>query len=191
MKKILLSILACVTFVLCGSPASAVTYPDFAKAKHIYGEEITAEDLEGKVVLFEYWGINCPPCIAAMPHLQELQKKYGKKGFTVIGAHSQGLTDEVEKFLKKNRITFPVYQSISIPEARCPGGLPHAVLIDHEGNVVATGQPTEMYDKVPDLVKKGSKAFKKAKAAAAKKKKAEKKKKKAEEEEAEEEESED
>ncbi len=170
MKHILLSILA---FAALGGTALAAvgdkaTLPTFTQ-EHISGPEITAEELEGKVIFFEYWGINCPPCIASMPHLQKLHKKYGKKGFTVLGAHSQGLTPEVAKFLKKNKITFPVYQGLSIPEAPCPGGIPYAVLIDHEGNVAATGRPSELYDKVPELMKAAKKG-KSAKKKAAKKK---------------------
>ncbi len=166
MKNILLTVFGLVAFALSGSTATAAigdkaTFPTFTQ-EHISGPEMTAEDLEGKVVFFEYWGINCPPCIASMPHLQKLHKKYSKKGFTVIGAHSQGLTPAVGEFLKKNKITFPVYQGLSIPEAPCPGGIPFAVLIDREGTVVATGRPSELYDQVPDLMKKRAKGKKKA-----------------------------
>ena len=68
-----------------------VTYPSFDEGSHLHGPKIKASDLKGKVVFFEYWGINCPPCIASMPHLQELQDKFQSKGFTVVGSHRQGL----------------------------------------------------------------------------------------------------
>ena len=68
---------------------SKVTYPAFNDSSHIHGPKLKTSDLKGKVVFFEYWGINCPPCIASMPHLQELQEKFQSKGFTVIGSHSQ------------------------------------------------------------------------------------------------------
>ena len=31
---------------------------------------------KGKIVFIEFWATWCSPCVAAMPHLQELQKKY-------------------------------------------------------------------------------------------------------------------
>ncbi|WP_345781580.1 TlpA disulfide reductase family protein [uncultured Akkermansia sp.] len=65
-----------------------------------------------------------PPCIASMPHLQELQEKFQSKGFTVIGSHCQIPSPRVKQFLEEKKITFPIYQSLSIPEAPCPGGLP-------------------------------------------------------------------
>lgn len=106
------------------------------------------------MVFFEYWGINCPPCIASMPHLQELQEKFQSKGFTVIGSHSQLPSPRVKQFLEEKKITFPIYQSLSIPEAPCPGGLPHAVLIGANGKVVAKGYPPQLYDLVKKEVMK-------------------------------------
>lgn len=131
-----------------------VTYPSFDEGSHLHGPKIKASDLKGKVVFFEYWGINCPPCIASMPHLQELQDKFQSKGFTVVGSHRQGLTPRVKQFLEEKKITFPVYQGLDIPAASCPGGLPHAVLIGANGKVVAKGHPTQLYGLVKKEVMK-------------------------------------
>ena len=92
---------------------SKVTYPAFNDGSHIHGPKLKASDLKGKVVFFEYWGINCPPCIASMPHLQELQEKFQSKVFTVIGSHSQLPSPRVKQFLEEKKITFPIYQYIS------------------------------------------------------------------------------
>lgn len=136
-----------------------VTYPSFDEDSHIHGPKIKASDLKGKVVFFEYWGINCPPCIASMPHLQELQDKYQSKGFTVVGSHRQGNSPKIKPFLEGKKITFPVYQGLDIPAASCPGGLPHAVLIGANGKVVAKGYPSELYDLVKKEVLKAEKGY--------------------------------
>ncbi len=122
-------------------------------SKHIYGPKLTADDLKGKVIFFEYWGINCPPCRAAMPHLQEMQKKYASKGFTVLGNHVQGLTPQVKEYLEKEGITFPVYQFLNLPQAPCPGGIPHSVLIGANGKIVAEGHPSTLYSLVEKELK--------------------------------------
>ena len=41
-------------------------------SSYITGPKITDKDLRGKVVLIEFWGLNCPPCRASLPHMQEL-----------------------------------------------------------------------------------------------------------------------
>jgi len=40
------------------------------------GIEIPA--YKGKVVMIEFWGTHCPPCLRSIPHYINLMKKYGK-----------------------------------------------------------------------------------------------------------------
>ena len=129
-------------------------FASLPNAEHIFGPEITQEDLKGKVVFLEYWGVNCPPCRASYPHLVELQKKYEKTGkFTVLASHVQEFSKKVTEFLSTEKVTFPVYQQFREPAAPCGDGIPHAALIDHTGKVVAEGYPTNLYKQVADLVK--------------------------------------
>ncbi|HEY2390730.1 MAG TPA: TlpA disulfide reductase family protein [Candidatus Angelobacter sp.] len=41
------------------------------------GKPLTAEQLQGRVVLVEFWAIWCPPCRSTLEWLGELKKKYG------------------------------------------------------------------------------------------------------------------
>ncbi len=43
------------------------------------------EDLEGKVILLDFWAVWCGPCVAGFPHLTEWQEKYGDEGLQVVG----------------------------------------------------------------------------------------------------------
>lgn len=127
------------------------TFPEFPDSKHIHGPKITAADLEGKVVFFEYWGIDSEPSRARMPELQDLQKKYGSKGLVVIGSHSREMSPEVKKFLQEQRVTFSVYQGVKIPELTETGELPLMGVIGMNGQIVASGVPS-VY--TADIVKK-------------------------------------
>lgn len=143
-----LGVLSIGTLTAWGAVGDKAEIGGLEPSKHIYGPKLTADDLKGKVIFFEYWGINCPPCRAAMPHLQEMQKKYASKGFTVLGNHVQGLSPQVKDYLEKEKITFPVYQFLNLPQSPCPGGIPHSVLIGANGKIVAEGYPTKLYDLV-------------------------------------------
>lgn len=162
MNKLIKRLISCclllaLTCVAHAEVGKKVTLSALTSGKHLSGPKCSESDLRGKVIFFEYWGINCPPCLAAMPHLQELYKKYQSSGFVVLGSHSQFPSPKVEEYLKSNKITFPIYQFVSVPEAPCPGGLPYSVLIGANGKVVAEGRPSELYDKVEAEIAKAEK----------------------------------
>src|SRR5689334_647285 len=45
-------------------------------------------DLQGKVVLIEFWTTSCPYCRSATPYMNEWYKRYHNKGLLIIGIHS-------------------------------------------------------------------------------------------------------
>jgi uncharacterized protein (TIGR03067 family) len=50
----------------------------------------TLASLRGKVVLLDFWGYWCGPCIAKMPELMTLHERYKDKGLVVIAVHVDG-----------------------------------------------------------------------------------------------------
>src|SRR5262245_57999250 len=68
--------------LVAGAPA-----PTLAVEKWVKGAPVQ-EFAKGKVYVVEFWATWCPPCIASMPHLSELQRTYKDKGVTIIGMTS-------------------------------------------------------------------------------------------------------
>jgi thiol-disulfide isomerase/thioredoxin len=132
----------------------AEVFTGLNQAKLLYGKKIKQEDLKGKVVFFEYWGIYCPPCRDSIPHLVSLQKQYESTGkFTVIASHvGKNLDKQAKDFLKANNVNFPVYQDFYSSQA--PGGtsIPHAFIINQNGKIVAEGHPAELYTKIKAII---------------------------------------
>ena len=57
--------------------------PDFALSG-IDGKPLKLSDHRGKVVLVDFWATWCGPCRKAIPHLKNLEAKYGKQGFVIL-----------------------------------------------------------------------------------------------------------
>ena len=55
--------------------ARALMAPPF-EITTLEGERISLDDLQGKVVLIDFWATWCGPCRAALPHVRELSKKF-------------------------------------------------------------------------------------------------------------------
>lgn len=115
------------------------------KTYKVQGTEqgLKIEGLEGKVVFLEFFGHQCPPCLASIPHLINLQKKY-KDTLAVVSIEVQGYnTAQLTAFAKTKGMNY-----IVVPEetarnlvnyiqqrAQWRGSIPFLVAMDTKGNV--------------------------------------------------------
>jgi thiol-disulfide isomerase/thioredoxin len=96
------------------------------------------EELRGKVVLLDFWGVWCQPCVKRLPDVERLGKKYQDRGLAVIAVHSKQDAVKVGEFLAKKPLAVPV--AVDTGETAKRYGVqswPTYVLIDRAGNVVA------------------------------------------------------
>lgn len=103
------------------------------------------EGYRGKVVLLNFWGTWCPPCVEELPDLVALQQKYEKRGFTIVGLaenNNPQLTEAqyraaLQGYMIKHNITYP---NVPIPEGTKQAygieGFPTMFLLDKNGVVV-------------------------------------------------------
>ena len=77
------------------------------------GKEIKLSDLKGKVVLVDFWATWCGPCVASLPHIQELYNKYHDKGFEVFCvADNDSSEDEWKNFIAGSKVGMQNYHHI-------------------------------------------------------------------------------
>jgi thiol-disulfide isomerase/thioredoxin len=94
------------------------------------------DKLRGKVVLLDFWGTWCGPCVAKLPRTEELHQKYKDRGLVVIGVHSENGGEKVADFLKEKEYTFPVAIDTGDTAARYAiEAWPTYFLIDKAGKV--------------------------------------------------------
>jgi peroxiredoxin len=99
------------------------------------GNAVTLEQFRGKVVLLVFWAPWCVPCRDELPELDRLYKKYGAKGFIVVGIAEDASTEMVANFLGKVPVSFPMVidRSHDAAEAYGLSNLPSGHLIDRDG----------------------------------------------------------
>jgi thiol-disulfide isomerase/thioredoxin len=105
------------------------------------GQTQKLKDLQGKAVILDLWATYCPPCIEEIPHLKELQKKYGKENLEILGLHVGGDEDrpKVPAFVKKLEIDY----TLATPEESLirfisgnDDSIPQTAVFDRKGNLV-------------------------------------------------------
>ncbi len=107
------------------------------------GEPFEKEDLRGQVVLLEFWGYRCGPCIASIPHVSKINTTYGRRGLAVIGAHAQGnARREAVSIARQQGANYTIIARAAVPGVSF-NGIPHAVVFDHTGTVLWHGHPRD------------------------------------------------
>lgn len=96
------SLLACAlaAAALC-APAAAEPDPGAARSPAndtetfdldiplIDGSILRAEEMRGKFLVVDVWGTWCGPCRKVIPHLIEIQRRFGSQGVEVIGVSAE------------------------------------------------------------------------------------------------------
>jgi peroxiredoxin len=123
------------------------------------GEYMALEDLHGKVVLLDFWGTWCPPCVASVPDLRDLYKRLAKEpGFVMIGVSVNDEEDNWRAFTAKNQMSWPQAQDREHEMQRAFGvrAFPTYIVIDHEGIVRfrASGAGPEREASLEDAIRK-------------------------------------
>jgi peroxiredoxin len=111
------------------APAFAVTTLD--------GQHISMDDLQGKVVLLDFWATWCGPCREALPHLRDVAKKFQGQPLVVLSVSLDANEEQWKKFVAANGMTWPQYRDggFTSPISKLFGvtAIPHTFTIDEEG----------------------------------------------------------
>lgn len=101
--------------------------------------------LAGKAVVLEFWATWCGPCVAAIPHLNELAAQFKDRPIIFLS-----VTDEeppvIKKFLEKRPIHGWVGIANTTKLAKTYGveGIPQTFLIDRAGKLAAALSPDQL-----------------------------------------------
>ena len=114
---------------------------------------------KGKVTLIDFWASWCGPCRREMPNLVEAYKKYKNKGFEIVGVSLDRDAEAWKNGIKQLKITWPQMSDLKYWD--CEGAklyavssIPHTVLVDGEGTILARGlHGEELQEKIAEALK--------------------------------------
>ena len=118
--------------------------------------EVKPADLKGKVVVFDFYATWCGPCMAAIPHNNELLKEYGDKGLVIVGVcTSSGGQEQFAANAQAKGIHYPAARDAQekSEKAWAVHYYPTYAVVDRKGIVRAIGlQPQNVEDVVKKLL---------------------------------------
>jgi len=111
------------------APAFSVTTID--------GQRISLDDLQGKVVLMDFWATWCGPCREALPHIRQIAQKFQGQPLVILSVSLDKDEEKWKDFVAKNNMTWLQYRDGGFegPLSRLfsVNAIPHTFTIDADG----------------------------------------------------------
>lgn len=101
------------------------------------GGQLTLSDLQGQIVVVNFWASWCVPCREEAPILEQTWQYYRDQGVVFIGVAYLDTDKEAKAFLEEFNITYPNGSDVGTkiaPEYRIVG-VPETFFIDKNGQV--------------------------------------------------------
>ena len=101
--------------------------------------QVSLADLEGRVVVLNYWASWCEPCRQESPLLERWHRRIGPRGGTVLGVDVLDVSDDAREFVDELGLSYPIVRDAD-GETQGEFGVaayPETILIDRRGRVAA------------------------------------------------------
>ena len=122
-----------------------ISQPELARARMappfavttLDGQRVSLDDLNGKVVLLDFWATWCGPCREAIPHMRSIAKNFHGQPLVVLSVSLDTDEQKWREFINKNEMNWLHYRDggFNGPIARMFGveAIPHTFTIDADG----------------------------------------------------------
>ena len=101
------------------------------------GSRVSMDELQGKVVLMDFWATWCGPCREALPHIKRIAQKFSGEPLVIVSVSLDQEEQKWKSFVTQNEMTWIQYRDGGFegPLARLFGvnAIPHTFTIDADG----------------------------------------------------------
>ncbi len=124
------------------------------------GERLNLDDMNGKVVLLDFWATWCGPCKETLPEIQKIAKTFAGQPLVVLSISSDSDEMAWKNFVSSHNMDWPQYRDAngSLNRAYGVSSIPRFFTIDADGVLqsVKVGSNADIAGDLKKLIKKAS-----------------------------------
>ena len=127
--------------------------PDFT-TELLSGETFRLSDCRGRVVIINFWGTTCAPCVAELPYYEQLKVQY--PDVEILAIHNRAGAKKAKDFLADkgwDHLDFALDSKEKglLPLLNAADAMPQTIILDRQGVVVYNAQAPLTYEKLEVL----------------------------------------
>jgi len=116
------------------SPANEMTLQD------LQGRPVSLSALRGKVVLLNFWKIDCPPCSLEKPILQRIHRRFASRGLAIVAVNLIDDYTRIRQYANRKRFTFTIASDpksrFSIRRHTLGSGMPTTFVVNSRSEAI-------------------------------------------------------
>lgn len=101
--------------------------------------QVRMTDYKGSLVLLEFWFLGCPPCIKAIPFLNNLREQHDSGKIAIVSVEFKNGKEIIEEYLAQKKFDTKyqlLYNGQNAARQLNVKGAPTFILLDEEGRIV-------------------------------------------------------
>lgn len=144
MRLTLLALILCTNF--CSVFGQNVSHLHFTPVPGL--EEYSPDFYKNRFLVLDFWATWCGPCIAAMPHLQELEQTFANDSSVVFATITAESATTVHRFLKRKTVSLTKHPLMDTTKQSWKNfkidAIPVTLIFSPEGNLIFRGNPKQI-----------------------------------------------
>ena len=128
----------------------------------IKGKPVSLKTWRGHPVIVDFWATWCPPCRKQIPELNDIYKRYRKKGLVVLGVSCDTIKGDgvkaVVPFLQQFKVSYPILMGNGATiDALDLSVVPTTLFVARDGHIVSkmegAGREGELSEATENLLR--------------------------------------
>ncbi|MEW6114887.1 MAG: redoxin domain-containing protein, partial [Thermodesulfobacteriota bacterium] len=108
--------------------------------RDLQGRAVNLAALRGKVVILNFWRVDCPPCAIEKPILERIHRRFANRGLVIVSANLFDNESQIRSYVANCGVTFTIAHDpekrLSIRQQTLASGMPTTFVVNSNSEAI-------------------------------------------------------